>query len=190
MLEKVLLSSVENNQVEVIEALVVELVSFSSTQYADNALVCAFGVNPINSQIVRLLLDANANPNQYFNSRIPLLVWAAYQGNADVVKALIEAKADINVRENDLTGMTALMRAADEQRYQVVQVLLNAKAEINMESDYLALHKDGLTAVDFAHRNCPSYRYNDGVMSYCLPTCEILREAGAKIREYKSPFII
>jgi ankyrin repeat protein len=57
------------------------------------------------------------------------LMWAAAEGNADVVQALIDADADIRVRVP--SGFTPLLFAVREGHLDVVRVLLTAGADAN-----------------------------------------------------------
>ena len=57
------------------------------------------------------------------------LIWAAAEGHADVVQALIDAGADFKTRL--ASGFTPLMFAVREGRIDVVRVLLKAGADVN-----------------------------------------------------------
>ena len=82
----------------------------------------------LEAQMVRLLLEAGADPN--LRSRfaaMTALIWAAYRGYTDMVKALLEGSADPNVK--DRKGATALMWAAHHGQTRMVQTLLKAGAD-------------------------------------------------------------
>ncbi len=64
---------------------------------------------------------------------------AVLYGDANAVKAMIAAGADVN--QFDETHMTPLMVAASEGRTAIVKVLIDAKADVNLSSD------DGTTAL-------------------------------------------
>ena len=57
------------------------------------------------------------------------LMWAAAEGHADVVQALIDAGADFRTRLP--SGFTPLLFAVREGRIDVVRVLLKAGADVN-----------------------------------------------------------
>ena len=57
------------------------------------------------------------------------LMWAAAEGHAEVVRALLAAGADLRARVP--SGMTALLFAVREGRLDVVRVLLAAGADVN-----------------------------------------------------------
>ncbi len=65
---------------------------------------------------------------------------AAYNGKDDVVKALINKGANVNVRTND--GWTVLMSAAEQGHLTTVQVLLDEGADIKRTN------ADGMTVLD------------------------------------------
>jgi len=53
-------------------------------------------------QILRLLLDANANVNAKDNNGYTALIKASNRGNIDVVRVLLDAKAEVNIRGIDV----------------------------------------------------------------------------------------
>ncbi len=79
------------------------------------------------------------------------LILAIYGGDMNMIKVLIEAKADVNTADKD--GVTALMWAAIKSRSDAVKALIEAKAGLN------AADKDGWTALMWAAR-----KYNESVM--------------------------
>ena len=91
---------------------------------------------------INKLIAAGANPNHLENGR-PLLGWAAQNGNVEVVKALIDAKGDVNVADVGI-GHTPLMRAIETQQSAIVQVLLKAGANPNAKAS------DGETCLEMA----------------------------------------
>ena len=83
------------------------------------------------SQMVELLLSANADPNLNPHSEMPLaLCAAARDGRTDIVKQLLKAKADVNIYPSH--GMTALQAAAAAGHVDVVEALLAAGADVNL----------------------------------------------------------
>jgi ankyrin repeat protein len=55
------------------------------------------------------------------------LMFAAYKGNLEVVKALVDKGAEVNAK--DYAGNTALMRASKNEYEDVVQMLKSAGAK-------------------------------------------------------------
>ena len=67
----------------------------------------------------------------------PPLILAAYRDNAYAVRALLDAGANINIRESKLDARgTALMRAADKDSVFVVHELLKRKIDWNAKDTY------------------------------------------------------
>jgi ankyrin repeat protein len=64
--------------------------------------------------------------------KTPLLA-AAWEGDLEQVKALIEARADVNAATND--GATPLFIAAQEGHTAVVAALLEARADVNAAAE-------------------------------------------------------
>ena len=71
-----------------------------------------------------------------------LCIGLLINGKLDCVKALIEAGADLNAKEND--GSTALHWAADNGKLDCVKALIEAGADLN------AKENDGWTALHWA----------------------------------------
>ena len=77
---------------------------------------------------VKELLDAGADPNQFKSPHgYAALHAAAENGHNEVVKTLIKAKCDLNVKSED--GDTALHRAAESGHGNVVISLLESGAD-------------------------------------------------------------
>ncbi len=120
-----------------------------------------------NPTIVRLLLQAGADPNALDDGGLTPLHTGARNSNPMVVSHILDAGADLNARENE--GYTALHHAAAlSGNGRVIKVLLDRGA------DPLAQSNDGRTPLHSAL----SYRADRGVVSAML-------QAGA--REHLSP---
>lgn len=89
-------------------------------------------------ETVGLLIEANAKINVADKNGLTPLLWAAGIGNPESVQLLIDKGADMAVADN-LTGDTALMRAARNGKLESLQALLNAKAAID------ALNRQGMS---------------------------------------------
>ena len=88
---------------------------------------------------VKKLLDDGVDPNTKFRYEVTALIYACDHGHLDVVKVLLDHKADINARENK--GRTPL-HLAIKQKFQldepseakalpVVRLLLERKADLS-----------------------------------------------------------
>ena len=71
------------------------------------------------------------------------LIAASSEGNVDCIKALLEAKADVNAKDKD--GTSALMAAAARGHLDVTTALLEGGASVNEQNT------DGHTALMFAY---------------------------------------
>jgi len=109
---------------------VIMLCSCSSRRLYDAA------VNGDTAYIKSFKGDINQPVN---NDGSTAMIYASYHGKLESVKALIEAKANINATNSG--GHTALMYAAFEGRTDVVNELLKAGADVNIAD------KSGLTAL-------------------------------------------
>ena len=87
--------------------------------------------------ILDLLLWYHADPDLAKPNGVTALSVASYDGNFPAVKALVEAKADVNKQdtiEDGKGGFTPLMAAAHEGHLQVVRYLLRHKANPNLQN--------------------------------------------------------
>ncbi len=88
---------------------------------------------------VQRLVDAGADINLY---GWPPLIYAAFNGHADVADFLIKRGADVNA--TTANGSSALLFAARFGHLEVVKVLLRAQADPNV------INERGATAIDWA----------------------------------------
>ena len=83
-------------------------------------------------KIIKVLLDAGANPDISNVLGITPLIYGARYGNMEVVKMLIDYGADINLR--DTHGDTALMKATEFGNIEVIDILIQAGADITIKN--------------------------------------------------------
>lgn len=96
-------------------------------------------------EIAELLLEAGADVNIEDDlSGMSPLTWAVreYEQNADFIKRLLEAGANVNARNG--IGETALIYAVRSGRVRVIKQLLKAGADVNSRDN------EGKTALDYA----------------------------------------
>jgi len=122
-------------------------------QTAENALTAAARLG--NTAKVRALLAKGVNVNARDSYGMTALIYAAGatgRGDAEIVKMLLNAGAEVNVkayrpRDKELVrleGMTPLMAAATAGDAQITKILLRAGAAVN------ARDPEGFTALMFA----------------------------------------
>lgn len=88
-----------------------------------------------NLAAVKLHIEAGTDLNQKeaMSSSTPLMTAATF-GKIAIAKALIDAKADLNIINND--GATALHNAAFFCRVEIVQLLIDAKADMTTKNNF------------------------------------------------------
>ena len=92
-------------------------------------------------EVVHLLLDKGADPNQGDEFGSNPLHWAAHHGHKGVVQLLLDRGVDPNAQDEN--GYTTLHRAAASGHKEVVQLLLNRGVDPNNGGRFgnTALHK-------------------------------------------------
>ncbi len=88
-----------------------------------------------NLEAVKLHIEAGTDINQKeaMSSSTPLSTAATF-GKTAIVKALIDANADLNITNND--GATALHNAAFFCQLEIVQLLIDAKADKTTKNNF------------------------------------------------------
>lgn len=136
--------AIENGNYEIVKLLIERGAKVNGVKDSFSPLHTAskFSNNNNSIKIIELLLLKGANVNHIFNDHHPTqtvnnttpIFWA--MGNPETVKLLINANADINIR--DVDGRTLLFYAVDEQDVESVKLLLDSK--INQDYSEPLLH--------------------------------------------------
>jgi|TARA_R110002110_G_scaffold25299_31_gene94024 ankyrin repeat protein len=101
-----------------------------------------------NLEAVKLHIEAGTNINEKdaMSGSTPLISAATF-GKIDTVKALIDAKADLTIKNND--GATALHSAAFFCRVEIVQLLIDVNADKAAKNNFGMTPRESIT-VPFA----------------------------------------
>jgi hypothetical protein len=138
----------------------------------DNAPL-ANAVRKANAGMVRLSLNAGANPNTRTSSGGTVLHRAAARGLVDIARMLLDHEADVNALNSKST--TPLHLAAGNGHVDMVELLIDYDANINPKNDDghtpVAMALQGLAAADPADADSRR-RYEK--------TIDLLRSWGAK----------
>ncbi len=125
------------------------------------ALMTAINNNDL--QAVQNLIQQGANVNELDNHQDAPLVIAAYKGYSEIVKALLEAGADVAAVDPEMKA-TALHAAAYAGRTDAARVLIAYKIDIDKQGPY-----NGYTAL------------HDAVWQNNIETARVIIEAGARL---------
>ncbi len=109
----------------------------------DTALI-ASAATGISSATARLLIKAGADVNARAENGKTAVIQAVASENLDVLKALVEAKADVRARMEPPEAIDALSLAVGKSRADMVEVLIAAGADVNVKLD------DEVTLLEFA----------------------------------------
>lgn len=153
LLEKSGAKSVDDSVVEITKAIK-ESDATKVTQLLNNGVdpnslsgegypLLTYSIMLNNLEVTGLLLDRGANPNKTEEKAFMTpLMRAAFEGNMEIVKTLVEAGADVNA--TNFLGETALMKAVNYDSADVVEYLLSKGANPNLQDN------QGKTASDLA----------------------------------------
>lgn len=94
---------------------------------------CLFAaIKQENEELVRLLLEHGANPNQsHYKTHLQPIHFAAEMGNSKILELLITYKVDVNARYT--TDITPLGVAAIHDRVENAEILIQYGADINYQ---------------------------------------------------------
>jgi len=81
------------------------------------------------------MLESGENPNQYSEDGFTPICLAAFWGKADIVKALLNFGADVNLA-NIGSGMTPLHAAAFQGHGKIAHLLLEAGSDMEVQDKY------------------------------------------------------
>jgi ankyrin repeat protein len=144
---RTLMTAVAANDVTAVNKILSEEKVDLSQTNADGFSPLAWAAREGYTQVVAILLEHGANPNQ--NDQ-----WmgataghkAAFWGRPEVMNLLVQHGLDLNAK-GGYNGYTALMDAVTRNHFEVAQILVKAGADLNITGH------DGMTALDIAKRN-------------------------------------
>ncbi|MFB0937357.1 MAG: ankyrin repeat domain-containing protein [Urechidicola sp.] len=96
-----------------------------------------------NLEIIKQHIEVGTNINvkDQMTGSTPLITAVVF-GKTAIVKALIEAKADLSIKNND--GATALHSAAFFCHVEIVQMLVDAKADKTIKNNFGATPRESI----------------------------------------------
>jgi len=121
-------------------------------------------------KIGAMLLEAGADPNMHNNEGCCPIIRSSKMGHFEMVKLLIDHKANIN--EKSLNGNTALMKATEAGHEDIARYLIDRGAALLLANDL------GLTAYDFS-KECAKVSGNWNIVRMIEKRMERDREEGA-----------
>lgn len=144
-----LMHAIWKEQTRVVRMLLTRKDILINIQDAKGMTALHWAASAQNPEIVQALVavpSIDLEPTS--NTTSPPVILAAYKDNLHAIRALLDAGADINIRESELDFRgTALMRAADNDAVAVVHELINRGTDWNTKDD------NGRTAVHSAAIN-------------------------------------
>jgi ankyrin repeat protein len=122
-----LLQAAGTGQVPIVEALLGAGAELDAPTIYGTALTSAVAVG--SAPVIKLLLARGANINPHRPDGTTLLMYAALNGDPDIVRDLLSRKADVNGKDGD--GATPLIYAARDGRVEAGRVLLSSGATVD-----------------------------------------------------------
>ena len=151
-----LMLAINIERADMVKALVdADAYLYDSTYVEDTPLGLA--ARKGNLEIVRLLLQAGANPDDGGES--PTLCYAVSRQHIDIIKALIQWNADVNLTTP--SRISPLMIAAGIGNLEIVKLLVKSGADVNSTDD---IGSAGNVALNKA-----AYNGHQEVFDYLLP---------------------
>jgi ankyrin repeat protein len=83
---------------------------------------------------VKRLITAGADVNEKDKAGYTALMWAARNGHTEVAGLLVEARADMNVRDCASAGWTPLMHAIHKNQNDLARLLIERGADVNAQA--------------------------------------------------------
>jgi ankyrin repeat protein len=146
--ESILFNAVKLKDTKILESLLsikgIDVNIKNKDEDRETALLCA--VKQYKIEHVKLLLDAGANPNTLTSRKMPVLIYAIQYpqhvcDKEKVVKLLLEAGADINIRNKDdfypdEINDTPLITSVRKYSLNITNLLLKNKANVNLKNKF------------------------------------------------------
>ena len=99
------------------------------------------GVTPLvlasregHTEMVKILLDKDAQVNKQDKSSSSALMMASKQGHTEVVQLLLDHGAHVNIYMQDEDGVSALMMACENGKTELAELLIKSGADVDMVS--------------------------------------------------------
>ena len=127
---------------EFVDALVKKKINVNAVKSRTKETALMIAVEHENTDAVKSLLAAGADPNIAKTKSIHALYLASVEGYTDIVKLLLAAGADVNA--TNYQNKTALMAASSWLHSDISKLLLEAKADPNL------MDEEGNSALKFA----------------------------------------
>lgn len=142
MSNKNMLLNETSNESLINDALSINVDINTQDKYGETALIKA--ASNKKWAMVKLLLNAKANPNIKDNKDETALKFAVLYEQEDIVKLLLDFNADPNIQP--YSGITALILA--KENLELIKLLLNASADLDLKTRVF-----NATALDIAQKN-------------------------------------
>jgi ankyrin repeat protein len=105
-----------------------------------------------NAEVQKLLQQGAKVVNEKDSNGLTALMWAARSGHTEVMKSLVDAGADMNLRDCASNGWTALIHAVHKNQNKAVLLLIERGADVNARAGGCKekLAEGGSTALMYA----------------------------------------
>ena len=174
-----LIEAIQKNNQEGVKTIIAEDGSLvnATSQYGDTALIWAAYKGY--TEIVKSLLEKDADVNAKDNNGHTALIWAVVNGHTEIVKSLLANNADFNAKNQ--SGHTALDYAKEKGHTGIVALLQAYK----VKADLTYKHSDGyiLSKLKEIYSKFP-----DQVQDTDSKPADQVQDANSKTKDRKTQF--
>jgi len=113
-----------------IVGLIAALLILSGCRNSPNTPLTIAANNGNTAEVQRLVMQ-HVDVNERDNNGYTALMWAARNGHTEVMKSLLDAGADMNLRDCATNGWTALIHAIHKNENKAASLLIDQGADVN-----------------------------------------------------------
>jgi len=190
-----LIKAIQKTNLNIVKFIVEKGANVNTIHENNTLLLQSINAKKVSVNFVKFLIEKGANVNFLDNNSKTPLIYSIENNYIDIVKLLIDNKADINVVGPKPYKKTILMYAIDMKNIDLIKLLIDKGLDVNAQDSnnmtplmYVAEHST-LDSLKFLMDNTKNLSYNNLCVisltntsdSYALAVMKLLIDNGAKI---------